>query len=215
MGARRPAVRHRHHLVPDRRRPLHRLHLHRRAGAGVRRRRRGVLRRALHHHDLSDPVPGVSAVLAGLPQAQLHHAGRFRARPLRQPLAGAGGDHHRHRRHHAVYRAATGRPAGGDRRHGRGRHRLCGRSAAGDRLHHSCRLHLFQRLAGAGLDRRRQGHFDLHHRLCRRHRGAAADGRLRQDFRRRAAGEGVTGGAAAAFDRRLWRITPRWRSARR
>ena len=45
--------------------------------------------------------------------------GRFRARPLRQSLAGAGGDGHRHRRDHALYRAAAGRPAGGHRRDGR------------------------------------------------------------------------------------------------
>ena len=41
--------------------------------------------------DLPDPVPGVPAALARLPQARLHHRRRFRARPLRQPLAGAGG----------------------------------------------------------------------------------------------------------------------------
>ena len=44
------------------------------------------------------------------------------------------------------------------------------RPAAGHRLHHSGGLHVFQRLARAGLDRRRQGHPDLHHRVRRRHR---------------------------------------------
>jgi LAO/AO transport system kinase len=90
MGPGRPALRHRRHLVPGRRRSLHRLHLHRRAGAGLRRRRGRLLRGALHDHDLSDPVPGVPAALARLPQARLHHGGGFRARPLRQSLAGAG-----------------------------------------------------------------------------------------------------------------------------
>ncbi len=53
------------------------------------------------------------------PQARLHHRGRFRARPLRQSLARARGCGHRHRRHHALYRAAAGRPGGGHRRPGR------------------------------------------------------------------------------------------------
>ncbi len=39
MGPGRPALRHADHLVPARRRSLHRLHLHRRAGARLRRRR--------------------------------------------------------------------------------------------------------------------------------------------------------------------------------
>ena len=189
MGARRPAFRHAHHLVPDRRRPLHRLHLHRRAGAGVRRRRHRVLRGALHDSDLSDPVPGVSAALVRLPQAQLHHGGGFRARPLRQSLAGAGDDHHRHRRHHALHRAATGRPPGGDRRDGHFRHRLCRRSAADHRLRHSRRLHLFERPARAGLDRDRQGSADLPHGVRRCHRRADSAGRLRQNLCRGAAGE--------------------------
>ena len=215
MGAGRPAVRHRHHLVSDRRRSLYRLHLHRRAGARLRRRRHRVLRRALHHHDLSDPVPGVSAALAGLSQAQLHHAGGFRARPFRQPLAGAGGDHHRHRRDHALHRAATGRPAGGDCRDGRVRHRLSRRRAAGHRLHHSGGLHLFERLARAGLDRRRQGHLDLHHRLRRRHCGSDADGRLRQYLRCGAAGQIVVGRRRPPIRPAPTAITQRWRWARR
>ena len=154
MGARRPALRHHGHLVPGRRRPLHRLHLHRRAGAGVRRRRGRLLRGALHDPDLSDPVSGVSAALVRLPQAQLHHRGGFRARPLRQSLAGARGDADRDRRDHALHRAAAGRAPGGDRRDGRFRHRLYRRSAADHRLHHSCRLHLFERPARARRDRR-------------------------------------------------------------
>ena len=126
MGARRPALRHHRHLVPGRRRPLHRLHLHRRSGARLRRRRRRVLRGALHDRDLSDPVPGVSAALARLPQARLHHARRdfVRGRFGNRWLALAVTDH-RHRRHHALHRPAAGRPAGRHRRAGRLRHRLC------------------------------------------------------------------------------------------
>ena len=51
-------------------------------------------------------------------QARLCHGGGFRARALRQQLAGAGHRRHRHRRHHALYRAAACRHAGGDRRDG-------------------------------------------------------------------------------------------------
>ena len=47
------------------------------------------------------------AALERLPQARLHHGGRFRARPLRQSLARAGGDPHGHRRHHALHRLAA------------------------------------------------------------------------------------------------------------
>ena len=48
MGTGRPQVRRLDHLVPGRRRPLHRLHLRRGAGAGVRRRRHRLLRAAVH-----------------------------------------------------------------------------------------------------------------------------------------------------------------------
>ena len=59
--------------------------------------------------------------------------------------------------------------AGGDRRRsassGTGYRR---RPAADHRLRHPGRLHLFERPARAGLDRHRQGHPDLHHRVRRR-----------------------------------------------
>ncbi len=48
--------------------------------------------------------------------------------------------------------------------------RIDGRSAADHRLRDSGRLHLFERTARTGLDRHRQGHSDLHHRVRRRHR---------------------------------------------
>ena len=63
-------------------------------------------------------LPGVPAPVVGGAQARLRHLGRLRARPLRQSLAGAGHRLHRHRRDHAVYRAAACRHPGGDRRHG-------------------------------------------------------------------------------------------------
>ena len=47
-------------------------------------------------------------------------------------------------------------------------------------------VHLFERPARAGLDRDRQGHPHLHHRLRRGHRDPDAARRLRQDLRRRA-----------------------------
>ncbi len=215
MGPRRPALRHPRHLVPDRRRSLHRLHLHRRSGARVRRRRDRLLRRAVHDHDLSDPVPGLSRGCGRLPQARLHHRGRFRARPLRQSLAGAGGGHHRHRRDHAVYRAAAGRHAGGDRRDGRRGHRLCGRPAADHRLRHPGGLHLFERPARAGVDRHRQGYADLHHGVRRDHRRADPARRLRQDLRGGAAGEAAAGAPRAPTRPAPTAPTRRWRSARR
>ena len=54
VGPRRPPLRHLDHLVPARRRPLHRLHVHRGARRDVRRRRDRLLRGALHDHRLSD-----------------------------------------------------------------------------------------------------------------------------------------------------------------
>ncbi len=192
MGPRRTPLRHADHLVPDRRRSVHRLHLHRRSRARLRRRRDCVFRRTLHDPDLSDPVPGVSAPLVCLPQAQLHHRRRFRPRPLRQSLARARRHRYRHRRDHALYRAATGRPSGRHRRYGCGYVRLVGlgcRSAADHRLHHPRRLHLFERPACAGVDRHRQGYLDLHHRLRRRYCRSDPIGRLRKDLRRDSSGK--------------------------
>ena len=217
MGTGRPALRHGHHLVPGRRRSLHRLHLHRGSGARLRRRRGRVLRGALHDHHLSDPVPGLSAALARVPQARLHHRGRFRARPLRQSLAGAGRDGHRHRRDHAVHRAAARRHPGRDRRARHLRDRVRRRSAADHRLRGAGRLHLFERPARAGLDRHRQGHPDLHHGLRGGHRDPDRARRLRQDLRGRAGAEAAAGGSrpatrpAPTAPMRRWRWARRWR----
>ena len=78
------------------------------------------------------------------------------------------------------------------------RHRLCRRPAADHRLRHSRRLHLFERAARAGLDRDRQGHADLHHRLRRGDRRADPARRLRQDLRGGAAAEAAARGASGA-----------------
>ena len=51
------------HVVPARRRPLHGLHVHRRSGARVRRRRGRLLRAAIHDHRLSARVHGDAAAV--------------------------------------------------------------------------------------------------------------------------------------------------------
>src|SRR5262249_36681449 len=85
-----------------------------------------------------------------------HHGGRFRARPLWQSLARFGGHDYWRRRDDALYGAAAGRPAGGDRRARRLGHRACSRSAADHCLRDPRRLHLFEWSARPGLDRNRQ-----------------------------------------------------------
>ena len=95
--------------------------------------------------------------------------------------------------------------------------RLYGRFAAGYRLHHSGGLHLYERTAGAGLDRDRQGHSDLPHRLCGHHNRADAHGRLRHDLRKNSAGEAVAGASrpptrpVSTASMRRWRSARRWR----
>ena len=82
VGSRRPEIRRLDHLVPGRRRPLHRVHVRRRAGAGVRRRRDRLLRAAVHRGAVPDRVPAGAAAVVGVPVARLCHAGRFRPRPV-------------------------------------------------------------------------------------------------------------------------------------
>ena len=215
MGARRPPLRHHRDLVPDRRRPLHRLHLHRGAGADVRRRRDRLLRRAVHDHDLSDPVHRVPAPVVGRAQARLRHLGRLRARPLRQPLARAGDRAHRHPRDDAVHRAAAGRHPGRDRRHGDRDQRPQRRSAADHRLRHPRGVHLHVRPARTGDDRHRQGPADLHHRDRRHHRRAASSRRLRQDVRARSRRPSCCSPRRRPVRSAASAPMPRWRSARR
>ena len=97
-------------------------------------------------------------------------AGDFVKRPLRQSLAGTGDHDHRHRRDYAVHRAAAGRHPGRDRGAGHFRHGIRRRSAADHRLRDPGGIYVFERSARTGLDRDRQGHPDLYHRLCRDHR---------------------------------------------
>ena len=128
------------------------------------------------------------------------------------------GDHdHRYHRHHAVYRLAAGRVGSRDRRAGRWRGRWPRRRSATDhRVHHSCRLHLFERTARAGLDRNRQGYPDLHHRVRGGDRHPDPAGRFRQDLRRHSGAKAATGASRRQHDRRLHGIcTRRWRSDRR
>ena len=113
---------------------------------------------------------------------------------------------HRHPCDHALHRTAAGRHPGGDRRHGAGDQRAVRRPAADHRLRHPRRLHLHLRPARSGYDRHRQGPADLHHRHRCDHRGAAASRRLRQDVRRRPAGQAAARQAARRIARQLQRL---------
>ena len=106
--------------------------------------------------------------------------GRYDSRVL-----ATGGRGHRHRRDDALHRPAAGRHPGGTRHDGagRGEQRLPARPAAVHRLRGAGGLHLLLRPAGAGADRLRQGHADLH-RDHRRDRLRRREDRLRRHVRR-------------------------------
>ncbi len=181
VGAGRAQVRHLGHLVPARRRPLHRLHVRGGAGRDVRHRRgHRLLRRALHDRALPDHLRLHGAAVVGEPPARLRHARRLRPRPVRRPRAvpRRGGD--RIHRDDALHRPAARRHPGGagGRRHRR--RRQLGRQgpAAVRGVRAARRLHLLLGPAGAGADRVRQGHPDLpgdhrRDRLPARRRSAA------------------------------------------
>lgn len=186
VGPRRTQLRRLDHLVPDRRRPLHGVHVRRRAGADVRRRGGRLLRRAVHHRDLPAVLPGPDPALVGVAPARLRHPRRLRPDPLRLADAGAAYRHHRHRRDNAVHRAPTGRHRGRAQDDGRDRRQPAGPARADHhRVRDPGRVHLSVRAARAGAHRVRQGHADLH----RHHRGdplpALQAGRLGLDLRRR------------------------------
>ena len=177
MGARRQPFRHRRDLVSARRRSLHRLHLHRRPGIDVRRRRARLFRRALHDHGL----PFVFVVFPRLWSVARQH-GYITAADF---VRGRHGN-----KWLALAVAVTGIVATMPyialqlvgiqvviaRAWDRGR-RAGGRPAAGHRLRDPRRLHLYERAARAGGDRDRQGHPDLdhgHRRDRRRSRSSSA-----------------------------------------
>ena len=89
VGPRRARLRHVHHVVPARRRPVHRLHVHRGARAGVRLGLDRLLRGLLHDHGVPDRVHLPAAAVVGLPGARLRHAGRLHPRPVRLARPGA------------------------------------------------------------------------------------------------------------------------------
>ena len=92
MGPGRPQVRHLDHLVPGRRRFLHRLHRHRGSGAGLRGRRLRLLRAAVHDHRLSRSSSWSCRGSGSWRKRQgLCHRGRRRAWPLRLARARACG----------------------------------------------------------------------------------------------------------------------------
>ena len=166
VGPGRSWLRHVHHVVPDRRRHLHRLHVHRRAGDVVRRVGGRLLRGALHDRALPDHLHLPAAVLVGVAPARLRHARRLRARPLRLEDAGARRGRHRPARDDALHRAPAGRHPGGAGDHGHRRERELlvareGRSAA-DRVRRARGVHLRLRPPRPRADRVRQGHPDLH-----------------------------------------------------
>ena len=95
VGPRRPRLRHVHRLVPHRRRPLHGVHVHRRARDAVRRQRGRLLRRAVHDRRLPDDLPVPAAALVG---SHRHGyvtpadfvQGRYDSRPLALAIALTG-----------------------------------------------------------------------------------------------------------------------------
>ena len=179
VGPRRAQFRHLGQLVPDRRRPLHRVHVRRRAGAAVRDRRARLLRRAVHDHPVPDRVHRGAAPVVGRAPPRLRHAGRLRARPPRLRDAGAADRDHRDRRDDALHRA----PA---RRHRRGHadDRHPGRVAADHRVRDPRGLHVPVGPACAGADRLRQGHADLPRRPRRGDLHPDQARRLRRHLRR-------------------------------
>ena len=154
-------IRHLRQLVPARRRHLHRLHLHRRARAGLRHRRCRVLRAGVHDHGLPDRVHLRAAALVGRPRAWLRHPRRVRPGQARLagPRARGGGD--RDPGHHARdLSPPRGHRVGADRDGNRQhlRQRLYQGPAADHRVRRRGGLHLPGRTARASPDRIRQGH---------------------------------------------------------
>ena len=154
-------------LVPARRRPVHRVHVHRGARGGVRRRRGdGLLRGVVHDHGVPDRADLPAPAVVDRPDAQLRHARRLRPRPVRVPRPVAGHGVHRHPGPDALHRAAAGGHPGRAHRDG-GRHLVDQHLRQGPAPVHRVpgprHLHLRLRPAGPGADRVRQGHPGLRH----------------------------------------------------
>ena len=156
MGSWRTPVRHLDDLVPGRRRCLYRLHRDRGAGARFCHRRLRVFRPALHHTRVPVRVRGHAAPVEHRRESRPCHRGRRGARAICLAPARGRGRGHRHRRHHALYRAAAGRHAGGDPRVGARR-----RYSADRGVSDPCTLYLYRRAARAGADRVRERLDDL------------------------------------------------------
>ena len=116
-------------------------------------------------------------------QARLRDVGRLRARPLRQSLAGAGGGIHRHPRHHAVYRAAARRHAGGHRRDGDRDSGLCGDLPLIIAFVILAAFTYSSGLRAPAMIAVVKDTADLHHRVRRHHRRPHSSGRLRTGVR--------------------------------
>ena len=188
MGPGRPQLRYPDHLVPSRRRPLHRLYLHRRAGPDVRRRRHRFLCGALCGADVSHGVHRLSAAVERGAPPRLHHRRRFREGPLWPSRVDAGHRRHRPCRRDALHRAAAGGHAGGDRGAGAGLQH--DPAAAGQRVGaaagsvlRSGGLHLYIGPARHGADRGGQGSAGLYHRAGGDHHHSRRTGRIRQGVR--------------------------------
>ncbi len=145
-------VRHLDLLVPDRWRPLHRLHIRRGARPDVRLRSDRVLRGAVHRRALSPGVPGAGPALVGLASSRFRDLRRLRQVPVPVPHAGHPGVGHRDRGNHALHRAAARRGAGMPDGHGSE-----GRMAADHRVRGARAVHLLLGSARPGPDRLRQG----------------------------------------------------------
>ena len=205
MGLGRQELRHHHHLVPARWRPLHRVHLHRGAGGHVGDRR-GVrlLRRAVHDRALPDHLLLPRPDVVGGPPSRLRHHRGHRAGPVRHPQPEPGRGRHRDPRHDALHRAAAGRHPGRARGGRSRREQPAGQGPpAADRLRRAGRVHLLLRSAGAGDDRLRQGHLDLHRDRGGHHLPAAEVRRLGRDLR---CGPGQDGRAVGRQPGRAHRI---------
>ena len=177
-----------------RRRPVHGVHLRRRAGAGLRRRRARLLRRAVHDRRLPDRVPG-----------RCRGCGRSRTGTATSPRptsSAAVSAPRRSRWSIAITGIVATMPYIALQLVGieavlktMG---ITGDVAADRRLRDPRRLHVPVRPARAGADRVRQGHADLH----RRDRGGDLHPdqarRLRRDLRR--GGQEVRGVADSPAD---------------